>query len=172
MFTNIILTALLSFMPVLDGPTVNALGWAPGDTANYQLKVSFINGSMDMTIRSQEADGYWWVDQVADLGFAGEQKIEILINPGNGKIKKLIVNGKEQDPPSPEDFEVVEMKEDSVNVPAGTFDAIYIKTKNDSGQESESWINNDLIPIFGLLKQLAPTQMGQLDMQLKSYNKN
>lgn len=172
---NVILTTLISFAINLpgNGPTVNALDWTPGDSAAYNLTIGgFIKGTMDSSIRSAEPNGYYWVDQVADLGFAGKQNIEVLINPATGDIKKLIVNGQEQDPPVQEDFQVIEMKEASITVPAGTFDAVYIKTKNDSGNVNETWLNNDVVPVFGLVKQIAPTQMGNLDMELTSYHKN
>src|SRR6478672_8822024 len=80
---------------IMDQAHTMGLGWKVGDLASYDIDMGFIKGTMDMSVRSVEADGIWLV-QDADLGFAGKQKIETLLDPNTGAIKKMIVNGKEQ----------------------------------------------------------------------------
>lgn len=147
------------------------LNWKIGDTCNYKLNMGFIQGKMKIFVREQVADGFW-LEQNMDLGFLGKQKVEILLDPQTGAVKKILVNGEEQAPQEPGDMELIEMKEDKVTVPAGTFDAIYIKALDKKqNQEIQQWANPKLIPISGMIKTLSPSQMGQVDVQLVSFEK-
>ena len=111
-----------------------------------------------------------WMVQDMDLGFMGKQKIEILFDAGSGAIKKILANGQEQQLPDAKDQEIVEMKESSVTVAAGSFKCIYakIKSKKD-GSIQEAWINPQEIPMSGLLKALADSQFGKVTQELKSF---
>lgn len=146
-------------------------GWEVGDTANYNIKASIINGTMKMFIREKVTEGMW-VQQDMDLGFMGKQKIEILFAP-NGTVLQLLVNGEKQTPPDPADQEIIEMKDDRVTVPKGTFDCTYVKIKDvKSGDVSEAWIDlTREVPITGMIKTLAPSQIGQVTVELTSYVK-
>ncbi len=143
-----------------------------GDQAAYALNMGgFIKGSMVMTVKSVATDEVV-IAQDMDLGFAGKQACEQTLNPNTGEIKKVVCNGQEQNQEKP-DFEVVDTKEDTVTVPAGTFTCLYIKAKNNKDNTNvEQWVNPKQIPVFGMVKMLAPTQMGQMDVQLKSFKKN
>lgn len=148
-----------------------ALNWKVGDTNNYKIDMGFIKGTMKMSVKSIEADGIW-LEQLADLGFAGKQEILILIDANTGEVKKMIVNGKEQEAPK-SNVEVIELKEDRVTVPAGTFDCIHARLKDlDQNQEINQWINPQQIPISGMLKSVAPSQFGQVTISLTSFVKN
>lgn len=156
---------------IMDQARTMGLDWKVGDTASYNIDMGFIKGSMVMSVRSVAADGIW-MDQNMDLGFAGKQKVETLLDPNTGEIKKMLVNGKEQQPPK-QDVEVIEVKEDKVTVPAGTFDCIHARLKDkESNNEINAWINPQLIPMSGMLKQIAPSQFGNVTVSLKSYKKN
>ncbi len=147
------------------------LNWKVGDENNYKLNMGgFINGTMKMFVREIGADGIWLVQDV-DLTIQ-KQTIEILLDPNTGAIKKMIVNGQEQAPPK-SDFEVIEQKEDKVTVPAGSFDAIYIKIKDkaNNDQISEQWINPRDIPLSGMAKSLADSQFGKVTIELTSFKK-
>ena len=153
--------------------TVGTLGlnWKVGDENNYKLNMGgFLNGTMKMSVREIGADGVWLVQDV-DLQIQ-KQKIEILLDPNTGVIKKMLVDGKEQTPPKP-DYEVLEQKEDKVTVPAGSYDAIYIKIKDKANNNavSEEWINPRDIPISGMLKSLADSQLGKVTIELVSFKK-
>lgn len=156
---------------IMDQAQTLGLDWKVGDSASYNIDMGFIKGSMVMSVRSVGAEGIW-MDQDMDLGFAGKQKVETLIDPNTGEIKKMIVNGKEQAPPK-QDIEVIEIKEDKVTVPAGTFDCIHARLKDkENNNEINAWINPQLIPMSGLLKQVAPSQFGNVTVVLKSFKKN
>lgn len=147
------------------------LNWKVGDENNYKLNMAgFINGTMKMYIREISADGIWMVQDVDMM--IQKQKIEVLIDANTGAIKKMLVNGKEQEPPKA-DYEIVDQKEDKVTVPAGTFDAIYIKIKDkaQNNQISEQWINPRDIPLSGMLKSLADSQLGKVTIELTSFKK-
>ncbi len=147
------------------------LDWKPGDTGSYSVNMGFIKGSMVMSVRSNNAEGIW-MDQDMDLGFAGKQKAEMLIDPNTGEIKKMLVNGKEQEIPK-QDMEVISATEDKITVAAGTFDCIHVvvndKAKN---EESNIWINPQVIPMSGMIQQISPSQLGKVTVALKSFKKN
>ncbi len=154
---------------IQESVTTQALNWKVGQENNYKLSIGgFLNGTMKMWVREIIADGIWMVQDV-DLSIQ-KQKIEVLIDPNTGAIKKMLVNGKEQAPPKP-DFELVEQKEDRVTVPAGTYDAIYLKVKDNAnnGQISEQWVNPRDIPLSGMLKSLADSQLGKVTIELTSF---
>lgn len=147
------------------------LNWKVGDTNNYKIDMGFIKGTMKMSVKSIGQEGIW-LDQTADLGFAGKQQIQMLLDPNTGEIKKMIVNGKEQEAPK-SNVEIIELKEDRVTVPAGTFDCIHARIKDlDQNQEINQWVNPQQIPLSGMLKSVAPSQFGQVTIVLTSFTKN
>ncbi|MGZ3768411.1 MAG: hypothetical protein ACXVCP_01280 [Bdellovibrio sp.] len=161
----------VSLPAIMDQARTMGLDWKVGDTADYSVDMGFIKGTMHSSVRSIGAEGIW-MDQDMDLGFAGKQKIETLIDQNTGALKKMIVNGQEQQLPE-NDMEVVEVKEDRITVPAGTFDCIHARLKNKKdNKESNAWINPQVVPMSGLLKQVAPTQFGNVTVALTSYHKN
>lgn len=147
------------------------LNWKVGDQNNYSLDMGFIKGGMVMTVNSIGDDGIW-LDQDMDLGFAGKQQAKALIDPNTGEVKKLIVNGKEQEIPK-QNVEIVETKEDKITVPAGTFDCIFVRLHDkDNNNDIQTWINPREIPISGMLKTIQPGQFGDVTLLLKSFKKN
>lgn len=147
------------------------LDWKVGQENNYKLNMGgFLNGTMKMYVREIIADGIWMVQDI-DLSIQ-KQKVEVLIDPSNGQIKKMLVNGKEQAPPKT-DFELIDQKEDKVTVPAGTFEVIYLKIKDNAnnGQISEQWVNPRDIPLSGMAQSKADSQLGKVTVQLTSFKK-
>ncbi len=147
------------------------LDWKVGDQCDYKLNLGgFLNGTMVMSIREVTADGVWMVQDV-DLQIQ-KQKIEALIDPNTGEIKKMLVDGKEQAVPK-NDIEIVDQKQEQVTVPAGTFDSIHITIKDNAnnGDQSEQWVNPRDIPIAGMVKSLANSQIGKVTMELTSFKK-
>ena len=150
--------------------TQNVIDWKKGDTNSYDLDMGFIKGSMVQTVREITSEGMW-VDQNMDLGFAGKQTASQLIDPATGQIKKMIVNGKEQEVPK-NDTEVVEVTEANITVPAGTFDCLFAKIKDKkSGDITQAWINPEKVSIGGMLKIIQPSQFGNVTIVLKSFTK-
>lgn len=147
------------------------IDWKVGDRADYSIDMGFIKGTMVTSVASIGADGIWMLQDV-DLGAAGKQKMESLIDPNTGEIKKLLVNGKEQSVPK-QNVELVEMKEARITVPAGTFDCIHARLKDkDNNNEINAWLNPQIVPMSGMLKQVAPSQFGNVTILLKSFKKN
>lgn len=145
------------------------LDWKVGDVTNYKMNIGgFINGTMKMYVREVLTDSIWF-NQEADL-MGQKQVVEILINSSTGEILKMIVNGKEEKVPEAGNQEVIEQKQVKLTVPAGSFDAIYLKIKQDN-QESELWVNPRDIPLSGMLKTIAPTQIGKMTAELTSFTK-
>ncbi len=144
------------------------LNWQVGDTNNYKLNMAgFLNGSMKMYVREITADGIWMVQDV-DL-MIQKQKIEVLLDQATGEVKKMLVNGQEQAPPE-SNPEIIDQKEATVTVPAGTFKTIYLKIK-DGDQTSEMWVNPRDIPLSGMAKSLADSQIGKVTIELQSFTK-
>ncbi len=144
------------------------LNWKVGQENNYNLKMGFIPGTMKMFLREIGTDGAWMIQEMSLMG--QKQVIEVLIDLNTGAIKKMIVNGKEQEAPK-SDLEIIDQKEDSVKVPAGTFDAIYIKVKDRANSDAitEQWVNPRDIPLSGMAKSVADSQLGKVTIELTSF---
>lgn len=145
------------------------LNWKVGDTANYNISAGFVKGTMKMMVRERAPEGIW-AQQDLDLGFAGKQKVETLFDADTGEVKKVLVNGKEEQTPI-QDSEVVEVTESKVTVPAGSFNCLYVITKDSEGKLSKSWVNPNIIPIVGLIKVQSPSQYGEVNVELTSFKK-
>ena len=156
---------------IQESVVAQGLDWKVGQENNYKLNMGgFLNGTMKMYVREIIADGIWMVQDI-DLSVQ-KQKVEVLIDPANGQIKKMLVNGKEQTPPKAE-YEIIDQKEDHITVPAGAFDVIYLKIKDNAnkGQISEQWINPRDIPLSGMVQSKADSQLGKVTIQLTSFKK-
>lgn len=151
---------------------LQGLNWKVGDRTSYKLSGGIINGKVEGQVREETATGFW-VQQDMDMGFLGKQKVEILYNKNTGAVEKLLVNGKEEKIPSQDSIEVIEMKEARVRVPAGEYDAIYVKIKDkENNQEQEAWLNPKEIPVSGMLKSIANSPLGKITQELTSFKKN
>lgn len=156
---------------VMDQAHATGLNWKVGDTNNYALDMGFLQGKMIMSVKSITSEGIW-MNQDMDLGFAGKQNAEMLLDSNTGEIKKMLVNGKEQAIPK-NDVEIVEVTEDRITVPAGTFDCIHARIKDkEKNEEINSWINPQEIPLSGMLKTIQPSQLGDVTISLTSFRKN
>lgn len=155
-----------------EGNQAAGFNFHQGDKASYSLNISsFINGTMDISVKSVATDEVVLQQDVNAMGQA--QSCTETINPNTGAVKSMVCNGQNQDAGNAGDYEVVESKEQSVTVPAGTFDTLYIKAHNKKdNNDVEQWINPKLIPVLGMAKMSAPTQMGQMVVELTSFKKN
>lgn len=147
------------------------LNWHVGDQADYNISIGgFINGTAHSFVR-EDAGTSLWMQQDMDLGFMGKQKIEVLINKTTGKIEKMLANGQEQQVPDAGDQEVLDMHEDKVQVPAGSFPCIYakIKSKKDNSIQ-EAWLNPQVVPMSGMLKVLADSQFGKVSQEATKFS--
>ena len=145
--------------------------WAVGDTCDYKLNIGgFLNGTMKMYVREIGADGMWIVQDVDMM--IQKQTVEMLLDTATGEVKKVLVDGKEQALPE-SDPEIIEQKEANVTVPAGTYQAIYLKIKDNAqnGAINEMWVNPRDIPISGMLKSIQDSQLGKVTIELVSFIK-
>jgi hypothetical protein len=164
--TEMILNQQYVFMA--EAEATAGLNWQVGDKASYKMSGGFINGKIDAFVR-QDTGTAFWLQQDADMGFLGKQKIEVLLNKSTGQIEKMLVNGQEQNVPTP-DVEVVEMKQDRIRVSAGEFDCIYVKVKDKgNGQTQEAWVNPQKVPMSGQLKSVSDSQFGKITQELTSF---
>lgn len=164
--------AVASAQPVIQSALVQsqvsatALKWKVGDKADYKMAGGILNGTVKSFVR-EDLGSEIWVQQDMDMGFLGKQKVEILFDKATGQVKKLLANGQEQSLPDTSNIEIVETKEASVTVPAGTFDAIYAKIKDKSNDQiQEAWINPQEVPINGMVKAIADSQLGKITQEL------
>jgi hypothetical protein len=147
------------------------LNWTVGQSANYNVNMGFISGTMVMSVASVGADGIW-MHQDMDLGFAGKQKVETLIDADTGAVKKMIVNGKEEQVPD-QKIEIISTNQEKITVPAGTFDSMHVIAREEGKtEEMNFWVNPLEIPMSGLLKQVAPGPIGEVTVELTAFNRN
>lgn len=155
---------------VMSEPEITRLPWQVGEYANYDFDMGFFKGTMEMLVREEVPEGFW-VEQNLDI-LGQKQKVEILFDLNTGAILELIVNGEKQDIPDNPQPEIVETREERITVPAGSFDTVYAKLRNpDNGEETQIWFNPDIVPISGMVKNISPSQFGEVTLSLTSYLK-
>lgn len=146
-----------------------AIDWKAGDSANYNVDMGFLKGSMVMAVRSNDGNEIW-LTQDMDLGFAGKQQTETLMDANTGEIKKILVNGQEQQIPE-QNLEVIEIVDATITVPAGTFKCIHARlTDKSTNNEINLW-QNSTVPMSGMVKQIVPSQFGTVTVELTSFLK-
>ena len=147
----------------------NAINWKVGDTASYNVDMGFIKGSMITRVDSNDGVEIW-LSQDMDLGFAGKQNTQTLLDAETGEVKKLLVNGQEQEIPQKE-FELIEIVDDTITVPAGTFKCMHVRfTDKATNDEINMWQSQD-VAISGMVKQVVPSQFGKVTIELTSFTK-
>ncbi len=145
------------------------LNWTVGSTADYTINMGFISGKMHAQVREETAVGFW-IQQDMDLGFMGSQKVEIHINKDTGEVIEMLVNGEKQDAPDASNTEITESRREKVTVPKGEFDSIYLKLHDKKANtDAEAWVNPSIVPMGGMLKQKAPSQMGEVVIELTDF---
>lgn len=147
------------------------IDWKVGDESNYKLNIGgFLNGTMRMYVKSIGADGIWLAQEM-NLQIQ-KQTMEMLLDPNTGAIKKVLVDGKEQQLPK-SDPQIVDSRQEQVTVPAGTFDSFWIKIqdKANNNEESQQWVNPQQIPLSGMIKAIQNSQIGKVTIELTSFKK-
>ena len=157
---------------VLGDSETMGLNWKVGDTGNYALNMGgFIKGTMVYSVKAingAEAT----LSQDVDLGQFGKQNCETVIDTNNGQVKSVTCNGKPQDAGNADDIEVVDSKEDNISVPAGQFNCLYLKIHDKKqNTDMEQWANPKLVPVSGMVKAIAPSQLGKVVIELTSFKK-
>jgi hypothetical protein len=159
----------VSIVALQDIKPAAMLNWTVGSTADYNINMGFISGTMHAQVREETPVGFW-IQQDMDLGFMGAQKVEIHINKDTGEVIELLVNGQKQEAPDASNTEIVESRREKVTVPKGEFDSIYVKMHDKKeNKDSEAWVNPSIVPMGGMLKQVAEGPMGQITVELTDY---
>ena len=150
---NKIMAKLLISLYLNNVRTLSVIDWKIGDYSNYNLDLGmFGKGKVHKEATKEEGNAIW-VTTDAKIP-SGNQKIEVLISRDDGKILKLLVNGKEEKYQD-HDIEVISRDESSVTVPAGTFKAIHLKIKDKTeNMDIESWLNFKDIVLEGMAKSI------------------
>ena len=100
----------------------NQLNWQVGDFHNIDIKMAFGGGTGTKTVTQDvPAEGaFWYVNEMSLFGQA--QKTEALMRRSDGKVLKLIVNGKEQAPESDDsNIEIIEQFKENQKKAWSTF---------------------------------------------------
>src|SRR5688572_19522390 len=73
---------------------LDVIDWKVGDSANYDVKAGSFGklGTMSKSVTKDEGAALW-VTQNLNL-MIQKQKVEMLLNKADGKVLKMIVNGK------------------------------------------------------------------------------
>lgn len=162
-----ILLAIVSMLSINFGSGARpGLDWQVGDSCEYKVGLGIVKGKVHMYVREEVPQGFW-VNQDVDLGLAGDQLVEILYDKNTGMALKIIVNGKQEDPPDKNSNELIETRNESVKVPLGTFDSIYYKFRNKvEKQDTMAWMNTQKVPINGMIKTISDTSYGKVKLEL------
>lgn len=153
----------------------NMINWQIGEYHNNTIKLSLpFPGSAHKEVTKEDTarNAFWYVQDIAILG--QKQKVETLMDRSNGKVLEQIVNGKKEEISQDDTMEILEQYETEIEVPAGKFDCMYIKAKVTSKgqtQEIQAWINPINVNLDGMLKVIAQSQMGPVEMLLKDFGK-
>ena len=148
---------------------LSGINWSIGDKAGYDIDLGMAKGTMKTLVREKSGENFWLNQELA-LGAAGDHLIETLINPETGEILQLIVDGETKEIPEASETEIVSTQEERVTVPAGTFNAIHVVSKDvKSGKSSDSWINETEIPVYGLVKAVEPGDFGKVKIDLTDF---
>lgn len=153
--------------------STQGLGWKIGEKADYSLDLGgFLKGTMNMFVREETSEGIW-LQQDIDIQVQ-QSKVETLFDKETGQVKKVLVDGQEQklEQGKPGDQEIVESRPDTVQVPAGNFECSYVKIHNKSdNSDAELWLNPEIVPIVGLIKQISQSQFGPVTLELTAFDK-
>ena len=150
----------------------NVINWPVGERAVYDIKAAFGNLGMMTKWTDREEGNAVWV--IAEVTGQMQQKQEILMDRATGQCMKMISNGSEAACPGAGDMEIISQDEQSVTVPAGTFDTIHITLKvNNQPQvkQIEVWMNPRDIVMEGLAKTKLETSFMPVDIDLKSMTR-
>ena len=157
-----------ALMPQLSD--VQTAQWKAGDTASYKMKLGFLSGTMKMSVKSVNSEELV-ITQEINLAGMGGQSCDMTLDPSTGETKRIVCNGQDQQVQKP-DLEVIDMKDADITVPAGKFSCMYIKIRNKAdNSEIEQWANQD-VPVAGMVKTIAPSQLGKMTVELSSFKKN
>ena len=149
---------------------LDLIDWKVGDSMTYDiLAAGFGNmGTMDKAVTKDEGTAIWIKQNMAMMG--QKEVIEMLISKADGKVLKMLRNGKEQAIPD-DKVEIISQDYTEVKVPAGTFKCLHIVAKTKDVNQLEIWANPRDTVMDGGLRTKVDTNMIDLDLQLTKFKK-
>lgn len=146
------------------------INWQVGDQSDYDVKAfgGMMNGKLHKEAFKEEGAALWVRNQINLMN--NNDVSEILINRADGKILKLIHNGKEEQIPNDE-IEIINQEYTQITVPAGTFQCIHITAKSKQSSKIEVWANPRDIVLEGTAKQAVAAQFGEVVMELTKFQR-
>ncbi len=148
---------------------LNLINWKVGDRMNYQVSMLFGKGTMVKNVSKDEGTAIWLHQDINLMG--QKQTADVLFNKADGKILKMLQNGKEVAVPD-DKIEIISQDYAEVTVPAGKFQSIHIVAKSEKVSKIEMWANPTQTAIDGALKQIMATQFGDMTIELTSFKRN
>jgi hypothetical protein len=160
------------FLPI-DTVNTSAITWKVGDSASYVVSAGFFGrvGTMTKTVTAEDemVDALW---VTTDLNLSStKDKTEVLISKQDGRILKFVRNGKEEQIPDAA-LEVVSQEYTEVTVPAGKFKAIHITANTSQVKGVQVWLNPRDTSMEGTLKQVVPSQFGNVTTEMTSFRRS
>jgi hypothetical protein len=142
----------------------SVINWQVGDSADYNLSITGYTGTLHEEVTKNETPTQVWFEEVANI--AGQnQTEEILLDRNTGKVLRLIENGQEQTVPN-DDVTIIAHDQESVTVPAGTFQVQHITARNNQSPHIELYLNPNDITVGGVAKEVTQTQYGDMTIEL------
>jgi hypothetical protein len=147
------------------------VNWQVGDQSDYTLDIDGMKGSLHKEVTKNETPTQVWLEETVSIPNLGQNQTEdALIDRNTGKLLKLLVNGQEQQLPN-EDVTVISHDQETITVPAGTFQVVHLVAKDGSNNQIEIYANPQLIVIDGAAKEIQGTQYGPLTLELVGQQK-
>ena len=149
---------------------IDLIKWKVGDSTTYDIELGQFGelGTMLKAAFKEEGKAIW-VRNSADLG-AQKDVTEILVNRADGKILKMIRNGKEEEVPNDE-IEIISQEYTEITVPAGTFECLHVVAKSKQTEKMEIWANPQAVSLDGTLQMSIETQFGEMILKLTQYKR-
>lgn len=153
-----------------DMDALNLINWEVGETATLKMTSLFGElGNMVKRVDREQDNAIWVISETS--GQMGENTVEMLIDRATGQTLEYIENGQRKEPPSNDDFELIDQSEERVTVPAGTFDTIKITGKTSQIKKLELWANPRDVVMEGTVQMKADTGFLPITMQLMSFSR-
>ena len=157
---------ILPLQQIIPLAGVENIDWKVGDWTEYRLSMSFLKGKLIKKCTQNEGISVW-LETKMELPI-GNQLILAQIRKSDGKILKLIVNGREQEIKQPK-YTIISQEAETVTVPAGTFQTIHLLLRDEENRDTNVWINPRDIALEGMVKTVTEQQFGTVTLELTRF---
>jgi len=177
LFSGLSFSSVVSQFLIPCGYFQDVITWNVGDYTTYTLNLGFLgSGSVKKSVVKDEETSLW-LKVEAKIPF-GDQNIDIQIRKADGKVLKMIINGKEQPNLGDHKIKIIEKRPEEVKVPAWDqpFKTIFVKVKDETDDaEVDTWINPNTLPnqpktpLEGSVKMIIKKGFLTSTMELSEY---